>query len=55
MNRILSLAVVFLITLSSVALAAHGSSNSTSDQKMHKNGRVDHSAASSTSGNRYGY
>jgi putative copper export protein len=55
MNRILSLAAVFLIALSSVAFAAHGSSNSTSDQKAHKNNRVDHSAASGTSGNRYGY
>mgnify|MGYP003441865297 CR=1 FL=1 len=55
MNRILSLAAVFLIALSSVAFAAPGSSNNTSDQKMHKNSRADHSALSGTSGNRYGY
>jgi hypothetical protein len=54
MNRILSLAAVFLIALSSVAFAAQGTSNNTSDQK-HKNSRAHHSAASGTSGNRYGY
>ena len=43
------------LALSSVAFAAQGSSNNTSDQKMHKNSRADHSAASGTSGNRYGY
>ena len=55
MNRILSLAAVFLIALSSVAFAAQGSFNNTSDQKIHKNSRGYHSAASGTSGNRYGY
>ena len=55
MNRILSLAAVLLIALSSVAFAAPGSSNNTSYQKMHKNSRADHSAVSGTSGNRYGY
>jgi hypothetical protein len=55
MNRILSLAAVFLIALSSVAFAGQGSSNDTSDQKMHKNSRAHHSAASGTPGNRYGY
>jgi len=55
MNRILSLAAVFLIALSSVAFAAQGSFNNTSDQKIHKSSRGDHSAASGTSGNRYGY
>ena len=55
MNRILSLAAVFLIALSSVAFAAPESYNTTSAQKVHKNSRADHSAASGTSGNRYGY